>query len=666
MVSDCPVVMTIEWNRQANIWREMKEADISLTAEYPKIPCALGDRPASIKIDAVAIGKKRVCIVRLHRKNRVPEVVMRSLLLDEAGRGIFFGWMPVDLDAISLHFPDDFDSRATFTARPMTYLEMVIRLTCHSPKTMWQAVRLLLRRNIRGFELRIVRLCDSLTEPSYQDWRKVNDTSRKIPDDKNWLTTSEVIVSIVGDPSMVPKTRASLTTQTYPHIREVPAPADNDFVPQNQNCFWIHLTAGMELSADAIERLARPLIDDPDLVAVYCDEDRIDADGTYVDPFFKPAWNPPLAQSGWLAPDAAAIRVKALANIPDFGRMDAADLLLEASRYGRIGHLPVPLLHRWDRRPAARILSVASPARPSKVSVIIPTRDRADLLSVCLTGLFEKTRHDGLDVIVIDNESCQPDTLQLFSRYENAGLIRRIPLPGPFNFAKACNVGVNAAEHDLIMLLNNDVDPLHAEWLDRMIVELDDERVGACGPLLLFRDGFVQQAGITLGAGSVARHSFHFRDPEGDEDRGLISLRREISAVTAACLLTRKQLWINVGGMNEHKLSVAFNDVDYCLKLGVSGKKIIWTPHARLTHLESVSRLADDTPEKQRRFAAEEQYMHEQWSEVLLNDPHYNPNFSLVAGDHVLDALPRSLEVRTPDVWRNANALEPAQKAPSL
>jgi GT2 family glycosyltransferase len=123
---------------------------------------------------------------------------------------------------------------------------------------------------------------------------------------------------------------------------------------------------------------------------------------------------------------------------------------------------------------------------------------------------------------------------------------------------------------------------------------------------------------------------------------------------------------MNVGGMNEQKLSVAFNDVDYCLKLGVAGKKIIWTPHARLTHLESVSRLADDTPEKQRRFAAEEQYMHEEWSEVLLNDPCYNPNFSLAAGDHVLDAFPRSLQVRTPDVWRNARALEPAEKAPSL
>lgn len=645
----------------------MKEADISLTAENSKIPCVLGDMPVSIKIDTAATGKKRACIVKLHRKNRIPEVVTRSFLLNEHGRGTFFGWMPVDLEAISLHLPDSVDSRATFSARPMNYLEMVMRLACHSPKTMWQALRLLLQRNIRGFQFRIVRLCDSLNEPSYQNWRQVNYTSGKIPDYGNWLKTPDVLVSIVGDPRMVSKTRDSLAAQTYPHIREVAVgPGDGDFILQNPNCFWIRLTAGMELSADAVERLVKPLVDDPGIVAVYCDEDRIDTDGKRVDPFFKPAWNPPLAQSGWLAPDGAAIRVKALADILDFESMDAATFLLAASHYGKIGHLPAPLLHRRDRRQPAKIFLAASPAAPSKVSVIIPTRDRADLLSVCLAGLFEKTRHDGLDVIVIDNDSRQPDTLQLFARYENAGLIRRISLPGAFNFAKACNVGVNAAEHDLILLLNNDVDPLHPEWLDRMIVELDDGRVGACGPLLLFRDGFVQHAGVTLGAGSVARHSFHFRDPDGDEDCGLISQRREISAVTAACLLTRKHLWMNVGGMNENKLSVAFNDVDYCLKLGVSGKKIIWTPHARLTHLESVSRLADDTPEKQRRFAAEEQYMHEEWSEVLLNDPQYNPNFSLAAGDHVLDVLPRSLDVRTPDVWRNASAPRTGQKAPSF
>lgn len=635
----------------------MKGTDISFTAENSKIPYALGDMPVSIKIDASGTGKKRVCIVKLHRKDRIPETITRSLLLDERGHGIFFGWMPVDLQAISLALPDAVDQRATFTVRPMTYLEMVIRLACHSPKTMWQALRLLLRRNIRGFQFRIVRLCDSLNEPSYRDWRQVNEPFREPSNFQDWPDTPDVLVSIVGDPRLISKTRDSITAQTYPHIRELPSQdGDEDFTRHNKNWFWIRLTAGMELSIDAIERLVKPLVDDPNIVAVYCDEDNIDTAGERVDPFFKPAWNPPLAQSGWLAPDGAAIRVTTLAHIPDFQKMGAAALLMAASHYGKIGHLPAPLLHRRDRKQPASILSVGSPAGPSKVSVVIPTRDRADLLSVCLAGLFEKTRHDGLDVIVIDNDSCEPDTLQLFSRYEDAGLIRRIPLPGPFNFAKACNIGVSAAEHDLVLLLNNDVDPLHPEWLDRMIVELEDERVGACGPLLLFRDGFVQHAGVTLGAGSVARHSFHFRDPDGGEDYGLISQRREISAVTAACMLTRKKLWINVGGMNERTLSVAFNDVDYCLKLGVSGQKIIWTPHARLTHLESVSRLADDTPEKRRRFASEEQFMHEEWSEVLLNDPHYNPNLSLAGGDHVLDALPRTLDVRTPKVWRNARA----------
>ncbi|POO48726.1 hypothetical protein CPJ18_25350 (plasmid) [Agrobacterium rosae] len=639
--------MTDDMAAAENKWQRAKSAALH----------AFSDRPVAIRIIAKPHPTRRVCIIHLHRTDRVPGILVRSLLMDKAGKGMFYGWMPVGLEAISLDLKNERGETepVQFTVRGLTLLEMVARIVVHDPKATVQLLRLLAVGNIRGFQFRVVRLCDGLNEPSYADWRSVHRYARpSVPHQDTSLVVPEVLVSIVGDPTLATATRHSLSLQSYRHLTEVAVSqltSDRDMRASGK--IWICLPAGFTLDEDAVESLTRPLIDNSDIVGAYCDEDRIDGNGRLVEPFFKPAWNAPLAKSGWLAPDGAAIRLSSLSDIGSLGTTSAGDLLLAAARHGDIAHVPVPLLHRPAKRLPASVEKPGLNKGPLRVSVVIPTRDRADLLSVCLEGLFAKTTCDELDVIVIDNDSREQATLDLFSGYGSR--IRKITMPGAFNFAKACNLGVAQARHELILLLNNDVTPLHREWLQRMAVELEDDCVGACGPLLLFPDGFTQHAGVTIGAGSVARHSFHFRHPSANEDEQLISQRREISAVTAACLLTRKILWSDVGGMNEENLAVAFNDVDYCLKVRESGNKIIWTPHARLTHLESVSRKADDTPEKLRRFAKEEKYMHERWGKVLLNDPYYNPNLSLSAGDFVLDALPRDLSPRLADAARQAN-----------
>jgi GT2 family glycosyltransferase len=618
---------------------------------------AFSDRPVAIRITAKPRAARQVCVVRLHRTDRVPATLTRSLLLDKNGKGVFYGWMPVGLEGVSVLVTNEHGETepAQFSVRGLTLLEMVARIAVHDPKATLKLLRLLAVRNIRGFQFRVVRLCDSLNEPRYSDWREIyRKASLPKPQQNPGVVDPEVLVSIVGDPILAKATRQSLGLQSYRHLTEVTVSelkSDPDLRASGK--IWIRLPAGSTLDEDTVETLLRPLIENPDLAGVYCDEDRVNGKGRKVEPFFKPAWNPPLAKTGWLAPDGAAIRLSSLSDIKDLETASAGDLLLAAASHGGIAHVPVPLLHRPVKRPLASIETPPSSKGPLQVSVVIPTRDRADLLSVCLEGLFAKTTCDDLDVIVVDNDSCEQATMDLFSRY--ASRIRRIMMPGAFNFANACNVGVAHARYELVLLLNNDVDPLHPEWLQRMAVELEDDRVGACGPLLLFPDGFAQHAGVTLGAGSVARHSFHFRHPDAGEDHQLISQRREISAVTAACLLTRKTLWDDVGGMNEEALAVAFNDVDYCLKLRDDGNTIIWTPHARLTHLESVSRKADDTAEKLRRFAREEKYMHERWGKLLLNDPYYNPNLSLYAGDYVLDALPRDLSPRLSNSTRRAH-----------
>jgi GT2 family glycosyltransferase len=504
--------------------------------------------------------------------------------------------------------------------------------------------------NVKGFEYRVARLYDALNTPSYAAWIKALAEVGPSPVVSAYSRQPPVFVSITGSsPLQAEATRQSLARQSYPNVQEISGEDAVDLAAKQKDiAYWMRLPAGMLLDEAAIAHMIKPLLSDLTLVAAYCDEDRIDARGRRFQPFFKPAWNPKLAETGWLAPDGALIRLDALESVGDLAKATSSQFLAAASRHGQIAHVPRVLLHRSIARPPAQPSLPKNPLAETNVSVIIPTRDRANLLSVCLDGLFNNTRADDLDVIVMDNESREPETEALFARYVTDSRFRRLHMPGPFNFSKACNLGVAHARYELTLLLNNDVNPLEPGWLDQLVAELDDPRAGAAGPLLLFPDGYAQHAGVTLGSGSVARHSFHFRHPQGGEDLGLMAQRQEMSAVTGACLLTRRSLWQQVGGMNEEQLAVAFNDVDYCLKLREIGKAILWTPHARLIHHESVSRGGDNTPEKLARFASEEKYMHERWGDALLNDPFYNPNLSLTAGDWTLDAAPSNLSARLP------------------
>lgn len=606
---------------------------------------SLADKPIAIRIrDTTGKGTPRMGTVHLHRSGRIPAIFSRSFLTDTTGRAVFYGWMPANLSNITVTLDDTETDGISINLRELSYIELAFRLLIHSPQTVARALRLLVAGNSRGFQFRIVRLLDSMIAPRYSDWRQAQQpeqTSFKVQD-----ATTLVMYSIDGSGNAADSSRRSMQSQSYPRLKEVPLPARRADLRACDDDVWLRIPAGIELHGDYVARLLQPLRQEEEVVAVYCDEEYFDERTQKTKPFFKPAFNAPLAKSGWLAPDAALIRVKSLPDSLNLASSTMGDILFDISRTGRIGHIPVPLFYR----PAQRVLPAPAAkrqlAKTYKVSVVIPTRDRADLLSRCLLGLFKGTSNAQLDVIVVDNDSRDLDALQVMSGYEREGLIRRLVMPGQFNFSKACNIGVTAAKHELILLLNNDVEPLHSDWLGQMARELEHEGVGACGALLLFPDGFIQHGGVTLGMGSVARHTFHFKHPGSPENLGLIAQRREVSAVTAACLLTRKSLWTSVDGMNESALPVAFNDVDYCLKLLSHRKKIIWTPHAKLTHLESVSRRSDDTPEKMRRFASEEKYMHDKWGQLLLNDPCYNPNLSLSGDDYTLDARPRDRRCR--------------------
>ncbi|WP_429809883.1 glycosyltransferase family 2 protein [Ensifer sp. B1-9] len=626
-------------------------------------PAHYADRPITLTVCDPDNRLGRRPQLAFRRRKRTPDTVFRSFLVDRRGRGCFYGWTPVQLEAVSL-LPDVATANASARTEPqimirrMSLAEAAVLIALRRTVAFLQIVRLFLAGNRKGAEFRFVRQCDALSAPDYSDWieaQALAEASETGDDARGWPRRPRILVSIEGiDRDAVAETRQSLGAQTWRHFEEASPAGVEDLLRRggvSDNLLWLRLPAGMRVARKALERLARPFAFSTDVAVVYCDEDDIDARGVRVAPFFKPAWNEPLARSGWLPLEGALLR---LACIPDDVSLQGASiaeiaLAVAQAHTGKLVHVPRVLLHRGPlcRRNDHRNKIVQPKHERPAVSVIIPTRDRADLLEACLKGLFENTAPADLDVIVIDNDSAEPATLALFSRFEQSGLIRRIPLPGAFNFSHACNIGVDAARHDLILLLNNDVEPIDCHWLEYLAGELDDPTVGAAGNLLLFPDGFVQHGGVTLGAGTVARHSFHFLHPKGGTDRGLLRQRRDMSAVTAACLLTRKDLWQRLGGMDEQKLSVAFNDVDYCLKLRDVGMRIIWTPAAAMLHRESVSRGADDTPQKLQRFAREERAMHERWSDTLKADPYYNPNLSLIAEEFVLEARPRDLAARS-------------------
>ncbi|MDQ0454168.1 glycosyltransferase family 2 protein [Rhizobium paknamense] len=619
----------------------MKGASPDLEIAIGEAARLLSDRPIAISVsdpDGV-LGPSPVLEFRRH--GRVPQSLHRTLLI--RGRGRFFGWTPDDLDAIRL-IPCVAARPAgrapVVRLRQMRLVEIGARIGLASPRALIRLAKLFVAGNSKGVIFRFVRFFEGLSEPSYRDWVWAEGERRKAEARNALSAPPPVTVTITGDAALAALSRESLSQQTYPAIRESDGP------PPDGHGFWMRLPAGVRLAPQALEDMVQSLLARSAAAAVYADEDVMERSGRRHSPFFKPAWDQPLAEAGWLKPDAALIRASALPQDVDAVSLTSAALLTRVAARGAILHLPRVLLHRPGlAKPALNTRRPSPVLKP--VSVIIPTRDRADLLAACLEGLLNRTRHAGLDILVIDNDSREDATLTLLSRIEAEGHIRRVSMPGAFNFSRACNLGVSEARHEAVLLLNNDVEPLQDGWLAEMLGEMEDPRVGAVGPLLLFPDGYVQHGGVILGHGSIARHSFHFHHPDGGEDRGLLSLRRNLSAVTAACLLTRRSLWQAVGGMNEEMLPVAFNDVDYCLKLRKQGAVIRWTPHARLLHRESVSRGTDNTDAKRKRFAAEEKYMFETWGSLLLNDPCHNPNLSLAAGEFVLRGAPRDAAARS-------------------
>ena len=271
---------------------------------------------------------------------------------------------------------------------------------------------------------------------------------------------------------------------------------------------------------------------------------------------------------------------------------------------------------------------VARPPPRGRVSILFPTRDRADLLRACFESVARTVDLAGHEFLVLDNDSVEPETKRLFDEIAAQGG-RVLPVPGPFNFSRIVNRGAAAATGDFLLLLNNDAEAMQPGWLEEMLSRMAEPDVGAVGAALLWPSGVVQHGGVVLGPKFAALHAF---DDRIDSDPGYADLLRvahECGAVTAACLLTERRLFLQTGGFDEYRFPINFNDVDYCLRLRAGGLRVVLTPHARLLHRESASRGAERRPDQVFRFQRELRNLRAIWGETLAADPAYHPMLSL-------------------------------------
>lgn len=370
---------------------------------------------------------------------------------------------------------------------------------------------------------------------------------------------------------------------------------------------------------------------------IYADDDNLDQQGRRTQPHFKPDWNSELQSHHDILTGACIVRANAAdlvaaAEHPDWDKA----LVASAVERGSVVHIPAVLHHRRSRPPApAQVKPLKTADALPMVSVIIPTRNRADLLHTCITGL-RATRYPDIEIIIANNDSDDPETIAYLQELSAEG-VTILDQPGPFNYSTINNNGVAAARGELLCLLNNDIEVLSPDWLAVMATQALRPEVGAVGAQLLYPDGRIQHAGVVIGVGNAAGHAHRFLRPEAEGYFRRHALPQYVAAVTAACLVVRKDRFLAVGGLDEKNFAVAFNDVDLCLRLNQRGWQSFYEPRAVLVHHESVSRGHDTDPVGAARFAGELAALQRIWRTNEIVDPYHHPMLSRASEQFALD-----------------------------
>ena len=458
------------------------------------------------------------------------------------------------------------------------------------------------------------------------------------------------------------------------------------------------------LHKHALNTVALFIQNEPTVNILYSDEDKVNEAGTFEQAHYKPQWNPDLLYSHNYVCHLGVYRKSLLDDIGGFrlgveGSQDY-DLLLRAVKACKakgITHIPYVLYH-WRIAEGSTALAgseksytddaglkalqdyftdsscfgsdfssgitvesgllsntykVNWPVPPELeqqplVSIIMPTKNGLELVKQCIESLYNLTTYKKFEVLLVDNQSDDAESIAYFEQLADEKKVRLLSYNHAFNYSAINNYAVTQAKGDIIVLMNNDIEILSADWLNEMVSHCLRNDIGCVGAKLYYptkstegfnkksKAGTIQHAGVITGIGGVAGHSHKYFPCWHPGYFKRLMITQNFSAVTAACLAVRKSVFEQVNGLNEQDLTIAFNDVDFCLKVQQAGYRNLWTPYAEMIHHESVSRGTEDNPEKVARFNLEVDYMKNTWGETLLNDSCYNPWLSLTKEDFSL------------------------------
>lgn len=475
-------------------------------------------------------------------------------------------------------------------------------------------------------------------------------------------------------------------------IKEVEIP-ENKGISQNTNRAmeiasgeWIGLLDHDDLLApNALYEIAKAVNEHPDAEVIYTDEDKVTTDlKEHFQPHLKPDFNLDLLRSNnYICHFFVASRdlIKRVGGFrPEFNGAQDYDLILRCTEQAKqIVHIP-KILYHWRvhkastaDNPASKMYAFDAGKRAIEehlvrcrtkgtvqhtkdlgfyrvkyevcgeplVSIIIPNKDQSEALKKCLDSIREKTSYRNYEIIIVENNSEEPETFAFYKKISGEK-IKIVTWEGEFNYSAINNFGVRHARGDYLLLLNNDVEIINGDWLTEMLSHCQRKEVGIVGAKLYYPDNTIQHAGIIIGIGGVAGSVFVGLPRAFSGYLHKASIQLDLSAVTAACMLVKRSVFEQVGGLEE-KLKVAFNDVDFCLRVREKGYLVVYDPYAELYHYESKTRGAEDTKEKIRRFQTEIEYMRSHWIGLLKKgDPYYNCNLSLTKWDYSLKNNQRS------------------------
>jgi glycosyltransferase involved in cell wall biosynthesis len=433
------------------------------------------------------------------------------------------------------------------------------------------------------------------------------------------------------------------------------------------------------LTPNSLFEVAKYINEHPGVQFLYSDEDKIDDNGTLSSPYFKPDWSPDKLLANNYITHLAVIDRSLIEKVHGFregfeGSQDYDLFLRIVEHTDKIGHIPKVLYH-W-RIHQASVASEGDFAKPyayiagkkaleealirrktpgtiqysrlrgtyqvvyevkayEKVSIIIPTKDQVLLMKNTIDSIIELTDYPDYEIIVLNNNSSTKEFFDLMKEYtvKYGDIFRCIDATFPFNFAKLMNVGVSVSNGAYVLMLNNDVEILQKDWITRMVSFAQQKRIGVVGVRLLYPDDHIQHAGTIVGLGGVAGHLLVGVHKDNPGYYGCLHLTSNYAAVTAACMMCRKETYEELDGMDE-LLEVEYNDVDFCLKFTDAGYYNVFMPDVTLYHYESVSRgHPHQTKASYERHVREVAYFKKKWEKYICNDPYYNPNLSYDSAD---------------------------------